>query len=926
MCFGNVLRGQQSEGAQAQAMRSDGRVAAGEGAEIKTVTAPGDLCYGARVQPGTWGEGMEKSLFRFIWRYSARQQIYILLITVLIYPISYVLLELPKLIVNDAVQGEDFPKEIWSFEFDQISYLVVLCVSFLVLVVLSNGLKLYLNVYKGRLGERMLRRLRFELFQRVLRFRLPHFRKISSGEIIPMITSEVEDVGGFIGEAIALPALQGGMLVVQLGFIFMQDPLLGLAAISSYPIQGYVIPKLQRKVVLLSRERVKNVRTIADKVGESITGVAEIHANDTSAWHSSDLSERLYQNFKIRYEIFNRKYFIKFLNNFMNQLTPFFFYLIGGYLVIEGDLSIGALLAVIAAYKDLAGPWKELLAYYQLVADVDVKYQTVVENFDPADIYPVERLIADDKVTLEGDLVMKNVSFSGGAAGQEVSDISLTVPSGTACAIIGPDGSGRSEVLQLAAGLVSPVAGRVEIGGRDLEDLTAATLGREIAYVGGAVHIWTGTIRDNLFYGLRHRPVGEVLREGEAAAEYQRWQAEARETRNLAYDLTASWEDLAAAGVEDEIALNARAMALLKAVRLEADVYRLGLQSRLDPSRNPTLRQSDFGARILAVRQALSKRIASDPKLSGLTELWHAERFNNSASLAENLFFAVPTDPDLTLESVQSLPEVRTFLKDSGLDERLQAIGQKIAETMVELFANVSGESGLLNTYSFLTRDELPDYERILRLARSTNPRAGLTDADRLRLIGLAFKLVPARHRLGVMDDEMRQEIVEARARFLKDVVARSSQFEAFDPKVYLPSLTIEDNLLFGRARVDRRDARQRIDAVIGSMVEESGLREPIAFAGFDYHVGVSGSRLSAGQRRRLAVVRALLKNARITILDDIATGLGDEEKAARAKLRELAGGRTLLFGASHSAVGDEFDQKIILDQGRILEDAEMGA
>ena len=64
---------------------------------------------------------MEKSLFRFIWQYSARQQMVILLITVLSYPVSYILLELPKLIVNDAIQGELFPREVLGFEFDQIS-------------------------------------------------------------------------------------------------------------------------------------------------------------------------------------------------------------------------------------------------------------------------------------------------------------------------------------------------------------------------------------------------------------------------------------------------------------------------------------------------------------------------------------------------------------------------------------------------------------------------------------------------------------------------------------------------------------------------------------------------------------------------------------------------------------------------------------
>ena len=177
---------------------------------------------------------MEKSLFKFIWKFSARQQFVILLITFASYPVSYILLELPKLIVNDAIQGDGFPRSVLWFEFNQIGYLVLLCLSFLGLVVVSNGIKLVLNVYKGRLGERMLRRLRFELFQRVLRFRLPHFKKVSSGEIIPMITSEVEDVGGFIGEAISLPAYQGGMLAVQIGFIFMQNPWLGLAAISSY--------------------------------------------------------------------------------------------------------------------------------------------------------------------------------------------------------------------------------------------------------------------------------------------------------------------------------------------------------------------------------------------------------------------------------------------------------------------------------------------------------------------------------------------------------------------------------------------------------------------------------------------------------------------------------------------------------------------
>ena len=55
----------------------------------------------------------------------------------------------------------------------------------------------------------------------------------------------------------------------------------------------------------------------------------------------------------------------------------------GGYLAIQGELSVGALIAVISAHKDMNAPWKELLAYYQQREDARIKYETVVEQFDP---------------------------------------------------------------------------------------------------------------------------------------------------------------------------------------------------------------------------------------------------------------------------------------------------------------------------------------------------------------------------------------------------------------------------------------------------------------------------------------------------------------------------------------------------------------
>ena len=306
---------------------------------------------------------------------------------------------------------------------------------------------------------------------RVIRFPLPRFRKVSQGEIIPMITAEVEPLGGFIGDSIALPVFQGGTLLVYLTFIFMQDPILGAAAVSLYPFQGWLIPRLQRKVNQLGKQRVRAMRQISDRIGESVSGMPEIHAHDTSAWHLADISHRYGDVYDIRFEIFQRKFFIKFLNNFINQLTPFFFYLIGGYLVIKGSISFGSLVAVLAAYKDLAGPWKELLDYYQMKEDIRIKYEQVIEQFDLPELMPAALIAADADpgVRLNGPMVFSNVSFGEDGGPKVLDNVSCTLPLDGHTAIVG--GPGRDEFAMLVARLLMPTGGRIRVGDQDLSQL-----------------------------------------------------------------------------------------------------------------------------------------------------------------------------------------------------------------------------------------------------------------------------------------------------------------------------------------------------------------------------------------------------------------------------------------------------------------------
>src|SRR5262249_56312875 len=92
-----------------------------------------------------------------------------------------------------------------GFQVDQLDYLVIMSFVFLAAVVVNGQFKKSINTQKGRMGERMLRRLRYELYDRILRFPPPHFRNVNHAQLATMIKDEVEPLGGFIGDPYVQP-------------------------------------------------------------------------------------------------------------------------------------------------------------------------------------------------------------------------------------------------------------------------------------------------------------------------------------------------------------------------------------------------------------------------------------------------------------------------------------------------------------------------------------------------------------------------------------------------------------------------------------------------------------------------------------------------------------------------------------------------
>lgn len=872
---------------------------------------------GARPRRGPIGT-MEPSIFRFILRFSKWQQVYILLFTALSLPFYYASLDVPKLIVNQALSTEGgFPKPFTIFgfafvELDQISLLYAFCAFFLVLMLINGGFKYYINVYKGILGERMLRRLRYQLLTRVLRFPLGHYRRVSSGEIIPMITSEVEPLGGYIGDALALPLYQGGLLITAIFFIFAQDLFMGLAAISLYPVQGWLIPKLQRKVNLLGKDRVKEVRKLSERIAEAVQISPDVYANDTMRYELADFSWRFGRIYDIRQRIYILKFLAKFLNNFLSQLTPFLFFSIGGYFVIKGDLSLGSLVAVLAAYKDLPGPWNELLSYYQTKEDSRIKYEQVVSQFDPPGLRDEGMLKEAEPQPLQGELATVGLTLRDD--GDAVLDgITLKATLGRRIAVVGDGSSGKAEFAMLLARLLDPTSGRIMVGDRDMKELPLAVTGHRMGYVGAHTTLLSASLGDNLTYGLKHRPLKPVDYAAVAAARRKKQAFEAEITGNATDDRFADWIDYEAAGAPGPEALAQRIIHALDIADLGGEVYGMGLRGTIDPLAKP-----QEAERILEARRAL-RDLLTQADLADLVEQFDPERYNSNATVAENLLFGTPQSAEFDPERLAENPYLRAVLDQQGLTEDLLKLGYEVAQTMVELFAGLPPEHEYFAQFSFISFDDLPDFQNILRKAEGGRLDQ-LGAADRQRLLSLPFKLIPARHRVGNIDEALRERLLAARRAFAEGLPERYRQsIEFFAPDRYNALATIQDNILFGKVAYGKAHAAARVGELISEVVEALHLRDIVIEAAFGYSVGVGGSRLTTAQRQKVAIARAVLKRPDVLILNECTASLdGAVQAVVTAGLLHEFQGRTLIWVLHRPSLARHFDEVVVLRGGKV--------
>nr|WP_281995927.1 ABC transporter transmembrane domain-containing protein [Ruegeria faecimaris] len=831
----------------------------------------------------------------------------LLAVTTSLFPLLYLTLELPKRIINDAIGAATPVVDVLGYSLSQTNFLIILCIGFL-LAVLAHGLmKMRINTMKGVLSERMLRRFRYQMISRALRFPQPYFERVSQGEMVSMITAESEPMGGLMGDAISQPVLQAGQMITILSFLFLQSFWFGLAAVSLIPLQAWLIPKLQRQINLLNKSRIQEVRVLAAQIGENAAGASTLRANGGWRYRRAMISDQLGRLFEIRFDIYQKKFFMKFINNFISQLTPFLFYLVGGILVLQGSVSLGALVAALAAYKDLSSPWKELLTYYNQTQDMSLRWDVVIERFAPSGMQD-ESLFEgepDKHPRLDGDIVLKHASVRDMDGNLVLDDLDLTFPGGKTIGIAAPSEEDRRAISELLTREILPSSGRVTVGQEDLSKLHQGVIAARIGFASSRPVMFQGTLGDNVMMPMRLRPLSTESDDPGFA--------ETRRAGNSTDPFRVDWLDPSLAGLNTVEDLRDWWLQLIDGLGSGAALFQRGAEQTFEANEHPELVR-----KLVELRPKVQEAVVK----AGLQQqalIFDRNAYNAALPVAENLLFATPCVP-VTQEILTRQGVFLGQLRELGLDETLVGLTRDVIDMLRQIFGLDGTDHPLFRKLGL----QAEVYEAAVELVERTRNEgvSGLDDGQLANLLAVPF-VISAEQIGPAFTDELKNRILELRQSHSEKLLQHLNDvFVPLKETEFAPGLTVMENALFGKVSQIGGARSDEVRKLIVDVLSENGARPLVVELIYDVPVSLGGQNLPAVFAEPLAFTRATIKKPDILILDNALASYDMETQIAVYKnLRALLPNATVIYLNDQYENPDVFDMFIEIRQGRVVSD-----
>jgi subfamily B ATP-binding cassette protein MsbA len=371
----------------------------------------------------------------------------------------------------------------------------------ILVIYLLKGIFRYTRTYvMNAAGIRIVRDVRNDLYEHLHRLSMKFFTETPTGVLMSRVTYDVSMIQGAITDALTGAVRDVATIIALACVVIYRSPALGAIALVGLPIAFFPLTRFGRRMKKASSKSQEQMGDLNKLMQEKISGMGLVKAfgtEDEELGRFKEENENLVGTFL---KIQKVRALSEPVMEFIGAGSVALIIWMGGYLVMNGSMTVGEFFSFLAALMMLYEPVKHITAVNNVMQRGLAAAERVFEVMDIApDIADAPDAVEMDRAS--GHIVFEDVSFSYGDE-WVLSDVDLDVPPGTRLAIVGASGGGKSTLVNLIPRFYDATRGRITLDGHDVKDVTQNSLRRQISIVSQEVVLFNDSIRSNICYGM----------------------------------------------------------------------------------------------------------------------------------------------------------------------------------------------------------------------------------------------------------------------------------------------------------------------------------------------------------------------------------------------------------------------------------------
>ena len=365
------------------------------------------------------------------------------------------------------------------------------------------------------ISQRYTQRLRRAIAEKMNRLPLRYFDSRPTGDVLSIITNDLDTVGQSLNQSLGTLVSATVLLIGTLFMMFKTNWVMALTAISSVFI-GFI-----GMVFIMSKSRAhfkaqqKNLATVNGYIEEAYTGLSIV-----SSYNAAD--EMKGQFAKLNEQLYGSAWKSQFLGGMMMPLMAFignFGYvmvsLMGAYLVLNGHITIGVIIAFMVYVRLFSQPLSQIAQAAQSLQSAGAALGRVMDYLE-ADEMSDESYKTTQLSQIKGNVAFEHVNFGYDEGKTIIHDFSAEAKAGQKIAIVGPTGAGKTTIVNLLMRFYEVNGGQILIDGVNIKDMTRAELHEYFSMVLQDTWLFEGSIRDNLVFNQPEITQEEVIKAAKA--------------------------------------------------------------------------------------------------------------------------------------------------------------------------------------------------------------------------------------------------------------------------------------------------------------------------------------------------------------------------------------------------------------------------